>query len=302
MFERWGRFVVRARWAMLAGALAVVILGATWGVGVFNSLTSGGFVDDSSNSARVRAQITRAFGPQDPDLLVIYSDPDATVGDAGFRSAVTGALVAARARPEVAAVTSYYDTGSPALVSTDRHATYAIVQLAAGGDDQKLAAYRAVKPVFAAGGTIITRYAGVRPLYDEANRRTEQDIKRAETLSMPILLVLLVLIFRSVVAALTPLLVGGLSILGGFVVVRLIASATGVSTFAINIITLIGLGLSIDYALFMVSRFREELDAGRSPSDAVVRTMMTAGRTVAVSGVTVALALGGLLMFPQLFL
>jgi trehalose monomycolate/heme transporter len=119
---------------------------------------------------------------------------------------------------------------------------------------------------------------------------------------MPILLVLLVIIFRSVVAALTPLVIGSLAVLGGFVVVRLIATATGVSSFAINIITLIGLGLAIDYSLFMVSRFREELDAGRTPADAVVNTMTTAGRTVAVSGVTVTLALGGLLLFPQLFL
>jgi len=287
---------------MMAAAVALVVLGATWGAGVFGALTSGGFVDDSSKSAQVRARITQAFGPQDADVLVIYSSPTESATDPAFQSAVTAALTKVRSEPEVASVVSYYDTRSPAFLSTDGHATYAVVQLAKGDDDQKLTAYRQLKPEFAAGSGITTQYAGVRPLYDEVNKRTEDDIKRAETLSMPILLILLVIIFRSVVAALTPLLVGGLSILGGFVVVRLIASTTGVSTFAINIITLIGLGLSIDYALFMVSRFREELDAGRTPAEAVVRTMVTAGRTVAVSGITVTLALGGLLLFPQLFL
>jgi trehalose monomycolate/heme transporter len=302
MFERWGHLVVRGRWWVMAGAMALVILGATWGTGVFSSLTSGGFVDNASNSGKVRAQIVREFGSQDPDVLVIYSSPTLSVNDSAFRDAVTNALTRAHARAEVAGIESYYSTQSPDFVSADGHHTYAVVQLASGSDDRKLAEYRAVKSAFQAGGGITTQYAGARPLFDEVNRRTESDIKRAETLSMPILLVLLVIIFRSVVAAITPLVVGGLAVLGGFVVVRLIATATGVSTFAINIITLIGLGLAIDYALFIVSRFREELDAGRSPADAVVRTMSTAGRTVAVSGVTVTLALGGLLLFPQLFL
>ena len=157
-------------------------------------------------------------------------------------------------------------------------------------------------PVGPASPVVRAEFGGLRSFYDDVNVRTKSDIERAELLSMPILLVLLVLIFRSVVAALTPLVIGGLAILGGFVVVRLLADVTTISTFAINIITLIGLGLSIDYSLFVVSRFREEITNGRSTTDAVVRTMATAGRTVAVSGVTVAVALAGLMLFPQVFL
>ena len=121
-------------------------------------------------------------------------------------------------------------------------------------------------------------------------------------LSLPILLVLLVFIFRGVVAATTPLLVGVLSILGGFIVTRLLTGVTEVSVFAVNVITMLGLGMGIDYALFMVSRFREEMDGGLTPTEAVGRTMRTAGRTVIVSGLTVALALSSLLLFPMGFL
>src|SRR5436305_2330945 len=119
---------------------------------------------------------------------------------------------------------------------------------------------------------------------------------------MPVLLVLLLVIFGSLVAAAWPLVIGAVAILGAFVVTRLLTSVTEVSVFAVNIITLIGLGLSIDYSLFIVSRFREELRAGYEVREAVVRIMRTAGRTVAVSGMTVTLALASLLLFPQAFL
>src|SRR5207248_518582 len=141
-----------------------------------------------------------------------------------------------------------------------------------------------------------------RPFLDDASKRSAADVQRAEELSMPVLLVLLLVIFGSLVAAAWPLVIGAVAILGAFVVTRLLTSVTEVSVFAVNIITLIGLGLSIDYSLFVVSRFREELRAGHDKRAAVVRTMTTAGRTVAVSGLTVTLALASLLLFPQPFL
>ncbi len=301
MFARLGRFVVAARWAVLAAAAALVVVGATWGTGVFGELSSGGFVDAGSASAKVRQQLVQQLGPQDADVLVLYSSPTRTVDDPAFRTAVLGALVKAEQLPEVARVTSWYDTPVPRLVSSDRHATYALVRYRPGSDTSKLADYRATKDAFRAGG-VDTQLGGVRPFYDDANKMSTADIQRAETLSMPVLLVLLIIIFGSVVAAAWPLVIGGVAILGAFIVTRLLTYVTDVSTFAINIITLIGLGLSIDYALFMVSRFREELRAGHEPRAAVVRTMTTAGRTVAFSGVTVTLALASLLLFPQGFL
>jgi uncharacterized membrane protein YdfJ with MMPL/SSD domain len=303
VFERWGGFVVRARWVVIACALALVVIGATWGSGVFGHLSASGFLDRNSASAKVRTQVDTLFGPQDVDILVLYTSRTVEVTDPAFRAPVTAALAEARSRPQIATIIDYYTSPSPALISSDRHETYAVIKLRAGTDDQKLADYTAVKSALrAGGGAVQTGFGGIQPFTDDANILTKQDIERAEELSMPILLILLVLIFRSVVAALAPLVVGGLAIVGAFVVVRLITDVATVSTFAINIITLIGLGLSIDYSLFIVSRFREEMSAGKPPVAAMTATMATAGRTVVVSGLTVTVALAGLLIFPQVFL
>ncbi|MFY1690748.1 MMPL family transporter [Plantactinospora sp. WMMB782] len=301
MFTWWGGAVVRLRWAVLAAGLVLVTVGATWGTGVFGSLTGGGFEDPGSESVRTHERITAELGNQSVDLLVLYSSPDSTAEQPAFRDPVTATLDRLRRHPEVASVTSWYETQAPALLSTDRHATYAAVRLRATDPDEQAEAYRELRPALDAPG-VRTEAGGTVAFLDEANEQSKEDITRAEMLSLPILLVLLILIFRGLVAAATPLLVGGLAILGGFVAVRLIGTFTEVSVFAINIITLIGLGMAVDYALFIVSRFREELAAGRSGTEAIQRTMSTAGRTVLVSGLTIATALASLLIFPQAFL
>jgi len=302
MFERWGRFVVRTRWGVLVAALLLVVVGAVWGTGVFGALSGGGFYDRNNASAQTRGEIADRLGAQDSDVIALYSSPTLTVDDPAFQAAVTAALQRVAADPQVASVTSWYRTPLPQLVSTDRHATYAVVRFTDTGEAAALGIYRGMADTFVAGSPVTTQLGGVRPFYDETNKQTAKDIARAETFSMPILLVLLVLVFGSAVAATAPLVVGGIAVLGAFIVTRILTSITDVSTFAINIITLIGLGLSIDYALFIVSRFREELANGHPPAQAVPRTMATAGRTVAVSGVTVTLALASLLLFPQGFL
>jgi RND superfamily putative drug exporter len=302
MFSSWGRLVVRGRRLVLVAGLALVVIGATWGTGIFGALSGGGFNDPHTASGQVRDQITRQLGAQETDILALYASPTRTVDDPAFQTAVQATLAEVRGRPQVAGVVSYYDTRSPLLVSRNRHATYAMITLRPGGDPQKLADYRAIEGSLRAGGGLTTQLGGSRPFYDQADQMTTQDIERAETLSAPILLVLLIVLFGSLVAAASPLLIGVVAILGAFIVTRLLSYVTDVSTFAINVITLIGLGLSIDYALFVVNRFREELAAGRSTTEAVARTMATAGRTVVVSGVTVTLALASLMFFPQGFL
>ncbi|GAA4448355.1 MMPL family transporter [Phytohabitans houttuyneae] len=301
MFAWWGRAVVRLRWGVLAAAAVLVVVGATWGTGVFGKLTGGGFDDPASESTKARERIIAELGNQDVDVLVLYSSAAATVDQPAFRDPVTATLAEVRTLPEVASVTSWYDTQAPNLVSTDRHATYAVVQLRAVEPDDKTAAYERVAPVLDAPG-LTTEAGGSVPFGYEANDQTERDLIRAETLSLPVLLVLLVIIFGGLVAAGMPLLVGGLAILGAFLAVRLLTLVTDISVFAVNVITLIGLGMAIDYALFVVSRFREELAAGHDTSTAIQRTMITAGRTVMVSGLTIALALASLLIYPQVFL
>ncbi|MGC4787784.1 MMPL family transporter [Micromonospora sp. DT178] len=301
MFAWWGQMVVRLRWSVLAAALVLVAVGSTWGVGVFGQLTGGGFDDPASESSRAAERITRELGPQGADLVVLWSSDASTVDQPAFRDPVAATVARLRERPEITSVTTWYDTQAPVLLSTDRRATYALVQLRAADKDDKAAAYEELRPALDAPG-VRTEVGGATAALQESNTQTTKDITRAELLSMPVLLVLLVLIFGGLVAASTPLLIGGLAILGAFVAVRLVNMVTDVSVFAINVITLIGLGMAVDYALFVVSRFREELAAGHDTPAAIRRTMATAGRTVLVSGLTIATAMASLLIFPQAFL
>lgn len=288
MFAWWGRVVVRFRWLVLAVAAGVLLIGATWGGGVFSDLISGGFEDPASESSRARAAITEQVGRQDLDVIALYSSGD-------LQSAVSEVAERLEGQAEVSTV-------QRGPLSHNGDSTYLAIQLRDGEEDAKLADLAEIEPLLRADHPVKTEIGGLIPFLDDANKQISDDITKAEIISLPILLVLLIFIFRGVVAALTPLMVGVLAVLGAFTAVRLLTQITDVSVFAINIITMLGLGMAIDYSLFVVSRFREELAAGRSTSEAVAATLGTAGRTVFVSGLTVALALGGLLVFPMDFL
>lgn len=306
MFAWWGRVVVKLRWLVLAGAAAVLALGIAWGAGVFGDLISGGFDDPGSESSRAHEEITARLGRQDMDVIALYSSP------AENSSAEASALLAAGPSPELASAVSEVKQvleGRPEVVtvlsgppSNDGTATYLAIQLRDGDSDAKLDDLAAIEPLLKADDPINTQIGGQMPFLDDASSQIADDITKAEIISTPILLILLIFIFRGVIAALTPLMVGVLAVLGAFSAVRLLTQVTDVSVFAINIITMLGLGMAIDYSLFVVSRFREELAGGLSTSDAVSRTLATAGRTVMVSGLTVAVALASLLVFPMAFL
>jgi RND superfamily putative drug exporter len=301
VFDWWGRVVSGVRWWLLGGGLVLAVVGVLWGTGVLGVLQGGGFQAPGSESDRAATQISDRLGVQDPDVIVLYSSTTSTVDAAAVRGPVTATLTALRQRHEVAKVIDFYDSGSPRLVSGDRHATYVAVTLRASTDDAKSRALRTLRPYLTAPG-VQTQVGGGVALEADADRLTEQDIARGEAIAMPIVLILLVFVFRGLIAAGLPVLIGMLAVLGAFTTTRLIATFTDVSTFAINSITLLGLGMAIDYSLFVVSRFREELAAGHDTRAALERTMATAGRTVAVSGATIALALSSLLIFPQVFL
>ncbi len=302
MFGWWGRIVVRARWLVLLGSVTFVAVGAVWGTGVFGVLSGGGFDDPASESSNAHAHIVEVFGPLGDDVIVLYESPTATADQPGLADPVQDVIASLSGRPEVVDVMSAYTDEQPGFVSTDGHATYVALRLRQNGEDQKVADLEALEPLLVADGDVTTTVGGVFAFLRDANQQIETDIVRAEVISLPVLLVLLLFIFRGLVAALTPLVVGVVAILGGFVVTRVVAGYTDVSVFAANVITLLGLGMAIDYALFVVSRFREELAAGHDTGAAIERTMRTAGRTVVVSGLTVAMALSSLLLFPMDFL
>lgn len=300
MFERLGRTMVRRRWWVIGLAAAFLALGGIWGTGVFGSLTTGGFDDPAGQSSRAAARAEATLGRTGNDVVVLYTSPSTTVDDQAFQRAVTQTL---QALPHdvVTRTVTCWNTGSPALVSHDRHATYAVLTLAGDDEEQRGEALEGIEDDLAAPG-LRTQVGGPTTVDRDIRERVAADIAFAETISIPVLLVLLVVVFGSVAAASLPLAIGALAILGAFTALRGMTYLTDVSVFSVNVVTILGLGLAIDYGLFMVGRFREEIARGLGVEDAVARTMATAGRTVAVSGVTVAVSLAGLLIFPMSFL
>jgi uncharacterized membrane protein YdfJ with MMPL/SSD domain len=306
MFEAWGRRLYARRRLTLGITLVLVVFAAVWGTGVFGALSSGdNFTPPASQSQREASQASQVFGRNDADVVVLYRSAGLTVSDPGYRQAVTTAL-SALPRADVARVTTYWSSGSARLVSTDRHATYAVLQLTGADDAARHTTYDAIKgdltPASLAASGITARVGGNVPMEVAINSEVTADIAKAEGFSMPVLLILLLLIFGSLAAASLPVAIGGVAILGSFTVLRLLTLATTVSVYSVNITTILGLGLGIDYGLFMVTRFREELHRQPTVEQAVARTVATAGRTVAVSGVTVAVALTSLMLFPEDFL
>jgi trehalose monomycolate/heme transporter len=315
MFEGWGRVIYRRRRLVLVLTLIVVAFAAAWGTGVFGRLqSSGGFTPPDSQSQQSSNLATAAFGRDAGDVVVLYSSPTLSVRSPSFRAAVTHTLAGLPAS-RVDSVATYWSTGSPQFVSASGRETYAVIELAGASDSARQINYDAIKGRLGAPG-LRTGLGGLVPTNEAINKEVTSDIGRAEGFSMPVLLIVMLIIFGSLAAASLPLAIGGIAILGSFTALRLLTLVTTVSIFSVNITTILGLGLGIDYGLFMVSRFREELhrqdtlvgkSGGVSPpraalENAVARTVATAGRTVAVSGVTVAMALASLTLFPEDFL
>jgi uncharacterized membrane protein YdfJ with MMPL/SSD domain len=309
MFESFGRAMYRRRRLVLALAAAFAIFAGLWGTGVFGKLLSGGsaFAPPDSQSQHESNLATATFGRTDADVILLYRSATLTVADPAFRQAVTASL-ATLPPADITRVTTYWTAAQPYLVSNDRHATYVALQLAGATDPDRESTYTKIEPIIKTTPTALTRAGiswqagGTVATEVELNQEIAANIARAESISLPVLLILLLVIFGSLAAAALPLALGGLAILGSFTVLRLLTLGTSVSVFSINVTTILGLGLGIDYGLFIVTRFREELRAQPSVEDAVARTVATAGRTVVVSGVTVAVALCSLMLFPVVFL
>ncbi len=301
VLEGWGRTAYRRRRLILVIALLVAVAGGVWGTTIFAKVqTAGGFNAPDSQSQHEANLATQAFGRDAGDVVVLYSSPTLTTASPAFRSAVTSTL-AALPHGRAESYASYWSTGSRQFVSAGGHQTYAVIEMAGATDTARQASYDAIKTGLSAPG-LRSQVGGVVPTNETIDQQTTSSITRAEGLSFPILLILLLVIFGSLTAACLPLAIGGLGILGSFTALRLLTMFTGVSVFSLNITTILGLGLGIDYGLFLVGRFREELHRQDTVEDAVARTVATAGRTVAVSGVTVAIVLASLMLFPELFL
>jgi RND superfamily putative drug exporter len=292
-----GRFVVRhARLVLIAAVVVVVAFGAL-GFGAFGKLKTGGFQDPHAQSTTAQTITDKRFGGSSSLVLLVHAKRG-TVDDAPATAAGAEAARKLATIPELANVVSYWRTHDPGLKSKDGR--YALVVADAPNDADisasTLSGLRASSPavdVTVGGGVGINA---------DVKKQVGQSLGLAEGIAVPIVLVLLVLAFGGLVAALLPLAIGLIAILGTFAELFVLGSVTDVAIYSINLTTALGLALGIDYALLMVSRYREELAAGHEPAEAVVRGVRTAGRTIVFSGATVAAALAVLLIFPLYFL
>jgi len=301
MIERWGAVVARRAVAVLMVALVLTAAAVMAGMGLEDKLSAGGFDDSASQSAQELDLERATFGNRSIDVIAIFTDEHAQATSQHFRSEVEATLSQVPTA-DVTSIQSFYTAHDPSMVSRDGHATAVYISLAGNSQNDFIDSFKAIRPALT-GGSLDVDLAGPYAVYDDVNGLTKSDLARAELLSAPLVLLLSLIIFRSVVAALMPLLVGLVAVVGARAVIAGLNHLVDVSIFAPNIITLIGLGLAIDYALFVVSRFREEI--ARTPDDtsaALVRTMATAGRTVTFSALTVAASMSSLLVFPQNFL
>ena len=302
MFSALGRFAYRCRAWVLLGTAAFVVFALGWGTGLFDAVSDGGFEDPEAESTRAAEVIEERLGHDGVDVVAVYRSDELTFDNPTFAKAVQRA-VSELPDEYVVSATTYLDDGLSdlergVLISEDRHAVYVPITLA--GDDavERMESFRQIARDLDAG-PLDTYVGGPIAIQNELSEQARTDVVRAELISLPLVLVLLVAIFGGVVAALMPLAVGGLAILGALVLLRALTYVTEVSAFAVNVASILGLGLAIDYGLFLVNRFREEMRRTGQVTSALPATLATAGRTVAFSGITVLIAFAGLLFFPQ---
>jgi uncharacterized membrane protein YdfJ with MMPL/SSD domain len=297
MFDSLARLANgKARRVALFAVVFFVLAGALGG-SVAERLDPYGADDPATETVKAMDRLEEA-GLRVPAVIAVVED--APVAAPATRRRVEALENDVRKRPDVASVSGYYDTRSPAFVSRDGDSTYFAVALKATEDKEQQESGREIADQLAEEPGVVV--GGFAVAQEQVNKQVEEDLKKAEMLAFPLLFLLSLLFFRSLVASLLPLMIGGLAIVGTFLILRAASEFGSISIFALNLTTALGLGLSIDYSLFVVSRYREEIAKSGPGLEAMRRVLATAGRTVFFSSLTVAAALASLLVFPQRFL
>jgi putative drug exporter of the RND superfamily len=279
---------------VLAGLLCV--LAAALGGTALDALSGGGYTPTDAPAAHAQQRLTTEFRGGGPNLVIIATADhpvDSTEPELQDRIARD---------PRVDWVNSYWSTGDLSLLSDDRHSALFLIRLT-GDENTMLSAAREVVPEWRhSDPDLQLAVTGEAQIAAEVNDQSSRDLVSAELIGAPIVALLLLLIFRTPLAALLPLVVGAASVAITTAVLALLVQVTDVSLFALNVTTALGFGLAVDYSLFVVTRFREELDRGRTLDDAIVASTALAGRTVLFSALTVAVSIAALLLFPLYFL
>ena len=306
MFMRLGSFIVGHRKSVLITYIIAILIAGGIGSLSFNRLDSGGYSDLNSESAKAANYITDTFKVQDPVAILVIDAGSRSVDDPTVAQEASLLEIEVATTKGIKRTLSYWSTGgAPNLKSSDGKAAFLFIY--ADIENYDFEGYGAVGKtiadnfdgefksldVYAAGGGVVT---------NAINTKIKDDLLLAEGIAIPLTFILLAFVFGALVASAMPLVVGVGAILGSFFITYLLTLATDVSVFALNLITGLGLGLGIDYALLIVNRFREELHNGKSVEESAIITVGTAGKTVFYSGLTVMVTLSALLLFPLNFL
>ena len=295
--------VVRRPIVVIVLMVAVALSFGAYGYDLEGRLSQEGWFDTSSDSVKGSVISDDTFGRDtDGDIIALYTAPEGhTVDEPQFRDAAQTTLTDLKAKfPEqILKVDSYWDyTFSGSFADPTRQHAFASVGLNGGGGTKTLTYFRDVRSALEIPGLKL-QMTGLQPVVDSLNVGMQEDIKRAEMIALPLVAVLLFFVFGGVIAAILPVLVGVLTVLGAHGIMRLATVFTEVNAFANAVVTLISLGLAIDYGLLMVSRFREELAEGATPAEAVQRAVRGAGRTILYSSSIIAVCLSGLFIYPM---
>jgi RND superfamily putative drug exporter len=303
MFNKLGSVIVAKSKLIFAIYLIVVILAGGIGSAVFGKLDSGGYSDPKSDSAKAFTFLTDVFKVKDPAVVLVVETKDGITNPSAIASA-TKLENQIKTESGVDSTLSYWSAGgAPSLKSTDGKSAFLFIFSDDVDWDNVQSLGKEIQTKYDGKFEDLTVYASGTGVFAHAiNSKISKDLKLSESISIPLTFILLVFVFGGLVASAMPLLVGVSAILGSFLVIYLLTFVTGVSIFALNLITGLGLGLGIDYALLIVNRFREELHAGRSVDESIKRTVNTAGKTVFYSGLTIVITLAALVLFPQMFL
>ena len=303
MFEKLGSLIVNRKRLIFSLFIVAIFSSGAIGTSVFGKLDSGGYNDPKSDSAKAFEYLTDVFKVKDPAVVLVVettqgvNDPAVVATAAKLETSIKG-------EPGVGSTLSYWSAGgAPTLKSSDSNSAFLFIYSEDIEWDNVQSLGKRIQEKYDGRFENLAVYASGTEVFAHAiNTKIADDLKLSEAISIPLTFILLVFVFGGLVASAMPLLVGVSAILGSLLVIYLLTLFTGVSVFALNLITGLGLGLGIDYSLLVVNRFREELHAGKTVDEAIKKTVATAGKTVFYSGLTVVITLAALMLFPLMYL
>jgi len=303
MFEKLGSLIVKRRRLIFSLFIVAIFSAGAIGSSVFGKLDSGGYNDPKSDSAKAFEYLTDVFKVKDPAVVLVVETSNG-VNDPAVVATATKLETSLKNESGVGSTLSYWSAGgAPTLKSSDSNSAFLFIYSEDVEWDNVQSLGKRIQEKYEGKFENLNIYASGTGVFAHAiNTKIADDLKLSEAISIPLTFILLVFVFGGLVASSMPLLVGVSAILGSLFVIYLLTLFTGVSVFALNLITGLGLGLGIDYSLLVVNRFREELHSGKSVDEAVKRTVETAGKTVFYSGLTVVITLAALMLFPLMFL